>query len=136
MESSGECERMDQDIDEIPENFFEDEAEQKLGIETIRDKKHGDKDSTNDLLLSFDDEDDGEEDQSPVVSLEGETKAEEKEEDFFAANAEASEFEEYLKDLAANPEDFKPLIGLLSIDFNNPDKSIPQFFEKFSNFGI
>ena len=109
------------------------------GDDIAKEKEKDANDSINDLLLSSDDEDDGAEDKSPVVSTEGVMKTEteeKKEEDFLSPNEKTAEFQEYLKDLSVDPEDFKPLIGLLSIDFDNPDKSIPQFFEQFSRLGI
>ena len=158
MESNAEDEnkdeKMDQDSGEFLERFTkdedrneeadqfrdsEDEVNNKRGnveIETPTEKKNYSDVSVHDLLLSSDDEDDESEDTGSLVSTEKVmiTDAVEKE-DFLSPNEETAEFQEYLRDLSVDPADFKPLIGLLSIDFDNPE-SIPQFLEQFSHIGI
>ena len=78
-------------------------------------------------------EDHSDSEEEEIVETETETESEVK--DFLSPNERTAEFHEYLQALSVDPEDFKPLIGLLSVDFDNPE-SIPQFFEQFSHFGI
>ena len=99
------------------------------------EKKAVDDDLINELLESSDDEDDQNEVKSLVVSTEEMMKSKPIKQDFFSPNERNAEFHQYLQDLAVDPEDFKPLIGLLSVDFDNPE-SIPQFLQQFSHFGI
>ena len=151
-EDKDDDERMD--TDEYLEKFFEDEdrdqgvgqlrfsedeeKDHKRGVEIENPppkKKADDDDLINELLESSDDEDDQNEVKSPVVSTEEVMKSKPIKQDFFSPNERNAEFHQYLQDLAVDPEDFKPLIGLLSVDFDNPE-SIPQFLQQFSHFGI
>ena len=84
-------------------------------------------------LLNHMAEDHSDSEEEEIVGKETETETEVK--DFLSPNERTAEFHEYLQALSVDPEDFKPLIGLLSVDFDNPE-SIPQFFEQFSHFGI
>lgn len=146
-EDEDEDEKMDEDTGGLLEKFFGDECGdeekdenqiQNVEIETPEEKEKSADDSIDDLLFSSDDEGDRAEGKSPVLSTEGVMTTEtevKKEGDFLSLNEKTAELQEYLQDLCVDPEDFKPLIGLLSIDFDNPE-SIPRFFGKFSYFGI
>ena len=110
---------------ERKQNIFE--KEDRGRRRRLERKVNKNDDSVLDLLLSSDDE----EDISPVPTK----RARKEEEDFLSLNERTAEFQEYLRYLSVDPEDFKPLIGLLSVDLSNPE-SFPQFFKTFSQFGI